>query len=300
MKNIGHNKPPLSSREIIEKNIERKRPILDREPQFYDNVPLPSWIELSLIDVCNRKCNFCPKSDDSIAPDTFNKMEIALVKKLIKDLDKINFKGAFSISGYGEPLLHNDLINIIKLLSANWAVEIVTNGDPLNEKNLKDLHGTNLSKIVVSLYDGKHQKLKFNNMINNLNISEDFLIMRERWIKGEEFDIYKTNRAGTLKNNGQFNLDKHIKNKCFYTAYHAQIDWNGDLYLCPHDWQRRVSMGNVMQKDFFEIWSSGNYNNYRKNLFQGNRNLSPCNNCDAIGTVHGKIHSEKWNKIFDK
>ena len=54
-----------------QKNIFRKKPILDRDPQFYKNIPLPSWIELSLIDACNRDCSFCPKSDENIAPNTY-------------------------------------------------------------------------------------------------------------------------------------------------------------------------------------------------------------------------------------
>ena len=57
MNNIGHNNPPFDPREAIEENINRKKPILDRDPQFYQNIPLPSWVELSLIDVCNRDCS---------------------------------------------------------------------------------------------------------------------------------------------------------------------------------------------------------------------------------------------------
>ena len=45
----------------ILKNIKRRKPIVDRDPQFYNGYPLPSWIELSLIDTCNRSCSFCPK-----------------------------------------------------------------------------------------------------------------------------------------------------------------------------------------------------------------------------------------------
>ena len=86
MNRLGHNNPPLNPKETISKNIERKKPILDREPQFYDKIPLPSWIELSLIDVCNRSCSFCPKSDDSVAPNTYQKMQIVLIDKLVKDL----------------------------------------------------------------------------------------------------------------------------------------------------------------------------------------------------------------------
>ena len=89
MNNIGHNQPFSNPKDTIEKNIDRKKPILDRDPQFYKSVPLPSWIELSLIDVCNRACNFCPKSDDSIAPNTNQKMQMILIGKLISDLKKI-------------------------------------------------------------------------------------------------------------------------------------------------------------------------------------------------------------------
>ena len=41
--------------------------------ELYNDVPKPTWVELSLIDVCNRKCIFCPKSNEDVAPDTFQK-----------------------------------------------------------------------------------------------------------------------------------------------------------------------------------------------------------------------------------
>ena len=35
MSNIGHNNPPLDPKETIQNNINRKKPILDRDPQFF-------------------------------------------------------------------------------------------------------------------------------------------------------------------------------------------------------------------------------------------------------------------------
>ena len=52
----------------IKVNIERRTVIVDDKLVFYKNIPIPSWIELSIIDVCNRSCAFCPKSDPKIAP----------------------------------------------------------------------------------------------------------------------------------------------------------------------------------------------------------------------------------------
>ena len=124
------------------KNIERKIRILDRDTQFYEGVPIPSWIELSVIDACNRACSFCPKSDESIAPNSYQKMTIKLVDKLCEDLKRINYQGAFCLSGYGEPTLHNNLHEMIFKLSLIGAVELITNGDTLSPKKIKEYLGS--------------------------------------------------------------------------------------------------------------------------------------------------------------
>ena len=82
-------------------NIKRKVPILDRDPEFYKNIPLPSWIEISIIDACNRTCLFCPKSDENIAPNTYQKIEMSLIKKLCSDLKKLNLLALFVLVDMG-------------------------------------------------------------------------------------------------------------------------------------------------------------------------------------------------------
>ena len=167
---IGHNKPPLDPKETIQSNINRKKPILDRDPQYFNNTPLPSWIELSLIDMCNRACSFCPKSDDSIAPNTHQRMTMTLINKLVEDLKKINFEGAFCLCGYGEPMLHKEYIEIINKLGEIGGVEIITNGDLVNKKSLMNIYESKATKVIISLYDGPEQIIKFKNLIKELNI----------------------------------------------------------------------------------------------------------------------------------
>jgi len=295
MSNAGHNLPPLNPKETIQNNILRKKPILDRDPQFHKGIPIPSWIELSLIDVCNRACNFCPKSDESIAPNTNQKMQMVLINKLISDLKKINFEGAFCLCGYGEPMLHKEYLEISSKLGSIGGVEIITNGDMVNKKTLVEIYKSGTTRLLISLYDGPEQVFKFKKMMSECNIPENFVVLRDRWYSDKiDYGVKLTNRVGTVKIGNQPNTEDFKKQKCFYTAYQMLIDWNGDVFLCPQDWQRRQSMGNIMQTDIFDIWSGPVMSKYRRNLLKGDRILNPCNKCNADGMVYGEKHYEAF------
>ena len=280
----------------ILRNIKRKKPILDRDPQFYNGIPLPSWIELSLIDTCNRSCSFCPKSNPSIAPNTHQKMENVLIDKLCSDLKEINFEGAFCLCGYGEPLLHKDHISIINKLGKFSQVEIITNGDTLSEKTIKEIYNSKATKLLISLYDGPKQIEKFKIMIEKTKLPKEFFVLRDRWYSDKkDFGVKLTNRTGTISIGNQEEIN--INKKCYYSSYQVLIDWNGDVFLCPQDWQRRVTMGNIMQKSFFEIWNGNILNKFRKSHLKGDRSLSPCNSCNANGMIYGKKHFKAWTEL---
>ena len=76
----------MNPKATIRKNLKRRSLIVDKDIKYYQGLPLPTWIELSLIDVCNRSCSFCPKSDPNIAPNTYQKMNMKLINKLTKSV----------------------------------------------------------------------------------------------------------------------------------------------------------------------------------------------------------------------
>ena len=238
----------------IEINIKRRTVIVDDKLVLHKNVPIPSWIELSLIDVCNRKCSFCPKADDTVAPDTYQKMTMPLIDKLVKELREIKYQGSVVLCGYGEPMLHKDVYEISRKLSEVSFVEIVTNGDTLTKKKIKELYNANVNKVLVSLYDGPEQVEKFKKMSDEAQVPNDFVILRHRWHdENQDFGLKLTNRAGTIKVGKQYDVDNF--SFCYYPSYSFLIDWNGDIFLCPQDWQRRRAMGNMMLENIFDIWT---------------------------------------------
>ena len=287
----------LDPKKTIQNNILRKKKILDRDPQFFKGVPLPSWIELSLIDACNRVCSFCPKSDFDTAPNTYQKMTLGFIDKLCNDLKKINFQGAFSVCGYGEPLLHKELIQIVNKLGDLGGVEIVTNGDPLKPKILREIYESKTTKLIISMYDGEHQIDYFENMIAEAKIDKDFVVLRNRWHdETEDFGVKLTNRVGNIKIGEQNEIDKN--RGCFYTSYQLLVDWNGNVYLCPQDWDRRLPVGNVMIENFFDVWDGKILNKYRKKHLSTRRDIAPCNKCNADGKIHGSNHAKVWHKKY--
>ena len=282
----------------IKVNIQRRTVIVDDQLVYFKDDPIPSWIELSLIDVCNRKCVFCPKSDPAVAPDTHQKMNMLLIEKLTEELKEINYKGSVVLCGYGEPMLHKDIYKISRKLAEAAFVEIVTNGDPLSKDKIKKLYDANVNKVLISLYDGPEQIKKFQDMANAAQVPEDFVIQRHRWFtEKEDYGLKLTNRTGTIKIGNQDSVNNF--SYCYYPSYSVLIDWNGDVFLCSQDWQRRRTMGNIMLENFFDIWKDNTITKYRKNLLEGKRCNSPCTECNAEGTVLGSKHAKAWKKIYN-
>ena len=287
----------MDPKETIRKNLERRSQSVDVVSLHEGGVPMPTWVELSLIDVCNRKCIFCPKVDAKIAPDTYQKMSRTIIDKIHDDLLAINYNGTISLCGYGEPMLHKEIYTMCKKLSEVSFVEVVTNGDPLTSKKIKDLYNNNVNKLLISMYDGKFQIDKFKQMTREAKVPHDFVILRDRWYdKDNNFGVKLTNRAGTIKTGEQVSIDKWTT--CFYPTYQFLIDWNGDIFLCPQDWQRRVAMGNMMQETIFKIWTGTILTKFRKNLLNGKRCSAPCKQCNAQGTLLGQKHATKWKEIY--
>jgi len=276
----------------LRKNIERKQPSIN-EVVMYNNFPLFSWIELNINELCNRTCEFCPRHDPKVYPNQNLHMSLELAENIAKQLEDINYTGMINISGTGEPLLTKYISDIVRVFGdRNIHIEIVTNGDKLKPKLIKDLYQAGLSQLVVSMYDGPEQIEYFNSLFEECGIEKHLYSLRDRWYEEEEdYGLLYTNRAGTMGKK----LTQIEKRACFYTHYSVYLDWNGDMLLCCQDmYNRTIKFGNVSEKKLVDMWKDSKLMKFRKKLKNGNRSLSPCNNCNANGLVFGQNHANLW------
>jgi len=211
---------------------------------------------------------------------------------MANELQNLKYEGSIVFAGFGEPLLYPNLLEIIPYFK-DIRIEIVTNGDLLTVKFIKDLYASGVDLICVSMYDGVEQIEKFNTMFSDAGIDKDGYLLRDRWHTNEDdYGLKLTNRAGVVNIGKQDPID--VSKPCYYPHYSMTIDWNADVLLCVQDWNKKVKLGNIYAQTLLEAWNSNLINKYRKTLGNCNRNLNPCQNCNADGTLHGFNHIKYW------
>ena len=286
-------------------NIERKQPSINHVV-MHGEVPLFSFIELNINEICNRVCPFCPRANPEKYPNQNIHMGVELAENIADQLAAINFTGIVNISGTGEPLLTKHIVDIVKQFGdRDIHTEIVTNGDMLVKKNgpklIKNLYSAGLRQFVVSMYDGPEQIEAFDTLFASCDIDKSLYSLRDRWYdESEDYGLLYTNRAGNigfehLSDISKQKLMESGKSACFYTHYSMMIDWNGDALLCCQDmYNRTVKFGNVKDKSLIDIWTDAKLMEFRNKLKNGERSLSPCSNCNANGQVFGVNHANAW------
>ncbi|MBL6857118.1 MAG: SPASM domain-containing protein [Pelagibacteraceae bacterium] len=291
-------------RKFIDPNIKNKSKTVEDKIQLFEYqgimLPLPTEIEISESGTCNRKCSFCPRS----APQFEDKKEFIsnlLHEKLCSELKEFNYKGTIRYSGFVEPLLDKNifkLINMTRKYLPHSNIEMVTNGDPLNLERLNKLFKNGLNRILISAYDGKIEAQKLEDLCLEANLNAQQYIVRHRYYsKEKDFGITLSNRSGLMEE-AEFKIEslkEPLKKPCYIPAYTFFLDYQGDVLMCPHDWGKKLILGNLNQNKLLDIWFSKKSMSIRKMLNNSNRNFSPCSICDVDGTMMGEKNSIYFN-----
>tara|TARA_B100000900_G_scaffold402056_1_gene407459 strand:- start:7800 stop:8717 length:918 start_codon:yes stop_codon:yes gene_type:complete len=299
---------------FLDKNIQRVENFVQKyyskKRTLKNGYPVFSSIEISLNGACNRRCEFCPRVSKEEYPNLYQSLDFSDFKKMIGDLNKINFEGRISFSGFCEPLLTkniNDYIKFIRTELPKVNIDMVSNGDVITKKNFKkvleNLFSSGLNTIRLSLYDGPHQVDYFQDIKKELKLNDDQLITRKRYLGPEEsFGITLCNRAGSV-NLKKGNLDiKPLEtslNKACYIPFHKMlIDYDGTVLMCANDWKKQNPLGNIKYDSIIDIWCNEISQKTRVRLMNKDRSQNPCNKCDINGTLNGQKPFDLWKKVL--
>lgn len=160
--------------------------------------------------------------------------------------------------------------------------------------NISADRNINIDSNICSNIDSNINNID-RNIDNNININIEANI---------DSNIYKNNKFEFLKNFKGLPLDKIIFRKphnwagnlnlplntkpvnimkCTFLWYSLTILFNGDVVLCPQDFQGKLLVGNLKTQSIREVFNNNTMQNFREKFSKKNiKCLIPCNNCDRI------------------
>ena len=263
------------------------------QTKFVGSQPIDtlSMIEINPIEICNRYCEFCPRSMPSLYPNRNLKTSNQLIEKIANDCIDIGYNGRIGFVGFGEPTLHKNLVEQIEILRSiktlNY-LEVNTNGDFLTRDKIKEYKSAGLTHLTVSMYD-KDISDELYNLAQGIDI-----VVTPRHCYPEKFELKIVNRNDLFVGKG-----KQVNRNCYIPFYKMFIDWNGDVLTCSEDWRRKSWLGNVLDTSIKDIWTGDLITEYRKHLINSARHkCEPCNGCDINGTIWGHEQAQFLTKYI--
>ena len=257
-------------------------------------------IEINLTELCNRTCSFCPRSDSDVYPNRNLMIPDIVIDKIISEIRRLGYNSKVSFSGFGEPILNSNLVNIVKQFREECPdiiLETNTNGDKLDSDLLNRLYAAGLNSLYWNLYDGSHQIESIMPIIESSMFPKENIKIRPHWEGVDNSGLILNNRSGAVTKTIQI---LPLKKGCTYPFYKMFIDWNGNVLSCTNDWLRKFIVGNVLHTPLEEIWNDERWHEFRTNLIAKDRSKnSPCNTCDVDGGLYAEESIRQYMALHE-
>lgn len=269
-------------------------------------------VSMETASKCNLKCRMC--SHPTNARET-GVMSMDHFKVIIQKLLKTKIRRLFL--NMGEPFMNRAIFRMIAYAKRNgFSVFISTNGLLLTEEYIINIIKTRVDGLKFSIegttpevYEGIRVGGKFDRLYGNVvkmkeirDKSGSSLPIRISTIlmKGNE-DIVEfvkfwgpycdeieytgvTNHIGLVDNrevslSGTWNHRKACPQVVPYKE--VNVLYNGDMVICCVDFHGKCILGNLVDREFEDIWSSGRMTEIRTKAYAGDTPaLDPCRECD--------------------
>ncbi|USF26726.1 GTP 3',8-cyclase [Firmicutes bacterium ASF500] len=284
----------------------------------------PLSLEFQISDVCNLKCPFCYRGQDSYILDAEKFMDFDLFKKVI---DEVAFKvPAIRFNSTGESVLHPQFIEMIKYAKDRGALEVsfITNSGAITLESFEKMLLAGVDWITVSV-DGIHEDyeknrypLKFKDTYQKLS---DMKQMKERYatskpainVQGiwsmiepqiDEYMDMMSQVSDYINYNAFIDFPKieaeqdrsnyELDFTCAQPFQRMLVSLHGDVYGCCGAGIARdlsISLGNVKDCSVYEIWHGKKYEALREHcsIPGGYREMAMCKECVIPRKIREKI-----------
>jgi len=278
---------------------------------------LPSYIAIQINSGCPQACRLCPYP--LMNPDllTVNRqMDVESFDAILTQIDSLNPYAYISLSPWGEPALHNQLPELVKLVFKRPHFRLVMEtsglgwGQSLAEEVASEIQDMSRFSLILSLDaqnpdlyksvrgEGYHEVQAIIPVLEKL-FGNQFWIQAVRSIENEEhlehfYRFWKEkknqliiqkydNYCGRLPELSVTDLTPLEREPCWHLKRDMTILLNGNVPLCREDTHGDTSLGNIFKERADILWQRGNAG--FKQHCQGEF-LGICGKCDEYYTFN--------------
>jgi spiro-SPASM protein len=277
----------------------------------------PSYIEVELTGNCTMQCIFCCRDKLSHKRENMNP---DLYKKLLSDMNQFNLPYTVCLGGVGEPLLHENINDLLKFTITQSQVErliIETNGIHIDNKFIEIMESPQGSKISVIVningYNNEtylkihgqnefdkalfniERLAKFNTdskkvylQIMKINETEEYLDTFYDFWEEKNFPIIlqkQNTYLGLIEDRRYSDLTPIDRTPCWHLLRDIFVLADGKVPFCKQDINCECQIGNANEESLQDIFSKM-YPLYEQN-FKGDYPKKPnCADCDEWYTYN--------------
>jgi len=277
-------------------------------------------IYIEITNICNLKCKFCP--------ETIRKKQSMDIEKFEEIIKKIhNHTQLVCLHVKGEPLLHNQLEEILKILEKyNLKANITTNGTLIKDKleilkNSKSVRQINFSihsilqngvlndQYLKDIFESAQQleniiisyRLWNLQNINNNNVNDEIIRIMEKYYEIDnlkqkliENEFFKIKENMFINQDIEFvwpniNFEKIIeKGRCLALKEQVAILVDGTVVPCCLDNDGVIKLGNIFKESMSEILEKPFSIEIKKNFENGVITCELCRTCGFLKRLENK------------
>lgn len=291
----------------------------EQSPKQLKIEPFPINLDVEITGRCNLMCTICSRTF-KLKHGRLGKqgdMEMSLFKRLV-DEGAQNGLYALNLNGFGEPLLHKDLPEMIAYAKKKGIIDTMfhTNATLLDEEKAAKLIEAGLDKIIFSFdspsreqYESIRVGAKYDEVVQNIRnfvrirnemgsmtpiVRLTMVVMKDNAGKKQDFLRMWKGMADIITFQDYLNMLKmdrddrhavqlvrHDNFVCPQLFQRLQVYWDGLVAPCCTEINRELILGDAKKESIKSIWNGGKLNALRKMHLDGKWDSVPvCNRCE--------------------
>lgn len=245
-----------------------------------DHVPLFEFVEIETINRCNGVCSFCPvnKKDD---PRIEAKMSWELFKKIIGQLEALDYSGELALFSNNEPLLDERITELHQYAREHLPkarMHLFTNGTLLTIPKFEALIPY-LDELIIDNYQQDLQLIRPSREIKAYVEAHPELRKKVTIVLRKPHEVL-TSRGGDAPNRKA--LVSYGEETCALPFQQLIIRPDGKVSLCCNDPLGRNTLGDLTKQSLLDVWYGPQFQMVRKCLAEGRKNWKHCEYCDTF------------------